>query len=84
MEKVANLTKEDLEEIAAYINITSGTSIDVAASKSVLEEQIKNVVRTGYSDNTSNIDSGNKGVALVQQMSMKRALDKIRSNVGSL
>jgi hypothetical protein len=84
MEKVANLTKEDLEEIATYINATTGTSIDVSASKANLEEQIKNVVRTGYDDDTSNITISNKGVALVQQMNMKRALDKIRNNVGTL
>lgn len=84
MEKVANLTKEDLEEIATYINATAGTSIDVSTSKSNLEEQIKNVVKTGYDDDTSNIATSNKGVALVQQMSMKRALDKIRSNLGTL
>lgn len=85
IEKVANLNKEDLEDIANYINATSDMSIDTTADKETLEAQIKNVVRTGYTDpKESNIDTSNSGTALVRQMSMKRALDKIKSTVGTV
>ena len=60
-------------------------SIDTTADKATLEAQIKNVVRTGYTDPAeSNIDTSNSGTALVRQMSMKRALDKIKSTVGTV
>ena len=84
MEKVANLTRADLEDIATYINATSGTFIDMSGSKEMLEEQIKNAVKTGYAIDTDSTNTSNKGVALVQQMNMKRALDKIRSNTETL
>lgn len=83
--KVANLTKSDLEDIALYINRISDVSIDVEASKKDLEEQIKNVVRTGFEDQGGTYaDTDNVGVALIRQMQMKRALDKIRSTVGNV
>lgn len=82
MEKVANLTRSDLEDIAIYINSVSGTNIDTTVDKLSLEEQIKNVVRTGH-EYQSNPDTSNPGVALVQQMNMKRSLDKIRNAVNS-
>lgn len=85
IEKVANLNKEDLEDIANYINTTSDMSIDTSADKATLEAQIKNVVRTGYAEpEDNNIDMSNSGTALVRQMSMKRALDKIKSTVGTV
>lgn len=85
IEKVANLNKEDLEDIANYINATSDMSIDTSADKATLEAQIKNVVRTGYAEpEGNNIDMSNSGTALVRQMSMKRALDKIKSTVGTV
>jgi hypothetical protein len=77
MEKVANFNRHDLEDIATYINAVSGTSIDINANKSELEEQIKNVIRTGH-EIQSNPDTSNPGVALVQQMNAKRVLDKIK------
>lgn len=85
IEKVANLNKEDLEDIANYINATSDMSIDTSTDKATLEAQIKNVVRTGYTEpEDNNIDTSNSGTALVRQMSMKRALDKIKSTVGTV
>lgn len=85
IEKVANLNKEDLEDIANYINATSDMSIDTSADKATLEAQIKNVVRTGYTEpEDNNIDMSNSGTALVRQMSMKRALDKIKSTIGTV
>ena len=84
MEKVANLNKEDLENIAHYINGTAGTSINVNATKSELEEQIRLVVKDGYDPQNADKIKNNNGVALVQQMNMKRALDKIRNKVGTV
>ena len=78
MEKIANFTREDLEDVATYINAVSGTMIDTTATKESLEAQIKNVVRTGH-ELQSNPDTSNPGVALVQQMNMKRVLDKIKT-----
>lgn len=78
MEKVATLSKEDLEDIATYINAVSGKSININTNKTALEEQIKNVVKTGH-ELQSNPDLSNPGVALVQQMNMKRVLDKINN-----
>jgi len=77
MEKIANFNRHDLEDIATYINAVSGTSIDINVNKAALEEQIKNVIRTGH-EVQSNPDTSNPGVALVQQMNMKRVLDKIK------
>lgn len=78
IEKVANFNKDDLKDVATYINAVSGTNIDTDASRDVLENQIKNVVRTGHISQ-SNPDTSNPGVALVQQMNMKRVLDKINN-----
>lgn len=85
MHKVASLSKEDLIDIAQYINGVAGVAIDTDAPKEDIEAQIKAVVRTGYTDTEHDSrNTINPGVALVQQMSMKRALDKIRSTVGAV
>lgn len=81
MEKVANLSKRDLEDVATYINATTDTHIDTTAGKDTLEAQIRNVIRTGHEQSTSDIDISNPGVALVRQMNMKRVMDRIKSKL---
>lgn len=77
-EKVANMSMDSLIDIATYINTVSGTNIDVTSNKTELEEQIKNVVRTGTTQGTAaTADLSNPGVAAVRQMIMKRTIDKI-------
>lgn len=79
IEKVANMSKRTLENIATYINATSDANINIEGSRDTLEEQIRNAVTTGHALLNGDIDTSNPGVALVQQMNMKRILDKINS-----
>lgn len=81
MEKVANLSKTDLEDVAHYINAVSDTQIDTSGGKDSLEAQIKNVVRTGYEQTTNDVDLSNPGVALVRQMHMKHVMDRIKKKL---
>lgn len=81
MEKLAHISKADLQDIATYINATSDTSIDVAGGKDTLEAQIKNVIRTGFTEDTGKINLENPGVALVRQMNMKRVMDSIKNKL---
>lgn len=87
MEKCANISKEQAKEIATYINAVSGTSIDTESAKEALEQQIVNVIRTGYADGnltTNRVDMDNPGVAAVRKLATEKALAYVKASLNKL
>lgn len=80
--KCASLGKYDLQELAAYINENCGKSINLEAGKDELEEQIRNVIRTGYAEMTGQTDPSDRGATLVRQMQAKRTMDGLEKEIG--
>ena len=69
MEKCASLSKNDLREIAIYVNQNGDKNIDVDAPKDVLVQEIKNVITTGMKDGDitkSKLDETDDGAAAVR------------------
>lgn len=84
MEKCASMTKDEVTEIATYINAVSGTKIDTEASKEDQMQQIKNVIKTGYESGNlldNKVDYSNPGVMAVRQVAMSKAVDFIKKKV---
>lgn len=80
LEKLASMTRADIEDVAEFINVTAGMNIDLSASKAALIEQVRNAVTTGNPAGGTP-DTGKPGVAAVRQHHMKRVLDHINSKI---
>lgn len=80
LSKVASMTRSDMEDVAEFINIVTGESIDLGTSKSDLVTQIMNTVTTGSKDG-GKADTSNPAVAAVRKRHMQRVLDMINSKL---
>lgn len=83
IEKKANLTREDLQDIAYYINETADKNIDIEANKDQLEEQILSVVTTGNLPGEVNgLNTINDPVAkTIHGLKQKRLLEGVQSKL---
>lgn len=85
-DKLANLSVKDLKLVAAYINHSSGKAIDLNASKEDLENQIKKVVVTGFTNGDENlgfVDVNDSAAALVRQMKGQQMWKGIKETVNN-
>lgn len=80
IEKVASMTKSDLEDVAEFIAVVTGEPIQVDASKDELIRQVRNVVTTGHVAGGTP-DTSIAGVAAVREHHMQRVLDMINSKI---
>lgn len=84
--KMAALSVKDLKLIAAYINHSAGKTINLDTSKEELENQIKKVVVTGFTNGDENlgfVDVNDTAAALVRQMKGQQTWKGIKETVNN-
>lgn len=84
MEKMASMTRNDMEEVAAYINAITDTQIPLDASREELKEAIMNTITTGdpnVSPTSGEADTNNPGVRVVRQIRMKRVVESLNKKL---
>lgn len=82
--KMAALSVKDLRLVAAYINHSAGKTIDLNAGKEDLEQQIKKVVVTGFTNGDENlgfVDREDTAAALVRQMKATQTWKGVQNKV---
>jgi hypothetical protein len=82
--KCASLKREDLQDIAAYINSTADKNIDIEGNKTYLIAAIKNVISTGLVDgdmSKGKIDSSDNSAALIRALKANRFLQSLKARI---
>lgn len=80
MEKAAAMTRDELQDLAIYINSAAGKNIDTEGTKAALKEDILTTIAAGMPDgdvSTGNIDIRDAAASLVRQNRMKRVVSQI-------
>lgn len=84
LEKVASMSRDNVQDIALYINSAAGKNISIDGSRDEIIEDIMNTVATGLPDGdvpTGKIDPADQAAAVVRGQRMRRVIEQINKHL---